>query len=116
MVTSWDDMEMLWHYTFYNELRIEPEEHPILLTDAPCNPKKDREKMTEIMFETFNVLAMHIKMQAGLSLYSSGRLTGLVLDAGYGASHVVPFQDGWPMPIGILQLGNRLKGFIERNA
>lgn len=93
IVTSWDDVEHIWHHT-YKKLHVSPEEHAVLLTDAPMNPRANREKMTAIMFEKFHAPAMYVSVQAVLSLYASGRTTGVVLDSGASVSSAVLFEEG----------------------
>jgi actin-related protein len=104
IVTNWDDMEKIWHNTFYNELRVAPEEHPVLMTECPLNPKANREKMTQIMFETFNVPALAIVSSPVLALYASGRTSGIVLDLGGGVAHAVPIYEGVPINEAILRM------------
>lgn len=90
IINNFDDMEKIWHYCFHDELQIDPQRHPVLLTEPPLNPKANRERMVEIMFESFNVPAAAIEVQALLSLYASGRGVGLVVESGDGVTNVVP--------------------------
>ena len=104
IINNWSDMEKLWHHTMYDLLRVAPEEHPVLLTEAPMNPKRNREKTIEMMFEKFKVPSTYISIQAILSLYASGRTTGLVLDSGDGVTHAVPIFEGYCVPKAIIRL------------
>ncbi|KAK6130312.1 hypothetical protein DH2020_035947 [Rehmannia glutinosa] len=113
IVSDWDDMEKIWHHIFYNELRVAPGEHPVLLTEAPLNPKANKEKITQIMFETFDVPAMCVAIPAVLSLYASGRTTGIVLDCGYDVSHVVPVYEGCSLQHAVLRLDLGGRGVTE---
>lgn len=118
IVESWEDMEKVWHHTFYNELRIAPEEAlGVLLTEAPRNPKANREKMVTIMFETFQVKNVYVALQAVMSLYAAGRTTGLVCDAGDGVSHTIPVFEGFSIPHAIYKMeiaGRVLTDYMQK--
>lgn len=104
VVTNWDDMEKVWAYAFHDRLRITPENHPVLVTEPPMNPKINRERTAQIMFEVFNAPAIYVAIGAVLSLYAAHRSTGVVLDCGDGVSHTVPVFEGYAMPHAILRL------------
>jgi len=97
-IVDWDKYETLLHYLFYTELKVVPEEISILITESPLNPKKNRSKMAEILFETFNVEKIHIANTSMLGLYSYGKTSGLVLDSGFGLTTSVPVYQGYPLP------------------
>mmetsp|Transcript_42265 Transcript_42265/g.95087 ORF Transcript_42265/g.95087 Transcript_42265/m.95087 type:complete len:383 (-) Transcript_42265:66-1214(-) len=104
IVKDWTDMEKVWHHTFFDVLRVNPEEHPVVITEAPLNPKKNRERMLEMLFEKFSVPASYVVIQAVMSLYSYGRTSGCVVDSGDGVTHVVPVYEGFNMPHAIQRL------------
>eukprot|EP00494_Astrolonche_serrata_P027158 UN27421 len=96
-------MTHLWEYV-YKQQDINPAEHPVLLTEAPLNPNKNRQDMAQKFFERFNVPALYVAQQAVLSLYSSGRGTGMVLDSGHGVTHCVPVYEGYSLSHAITRM------------
>jgi len=99
MVRNWEDMCHVWDYTFGPEkLNITPNDCKILLTEPPMNPKKNREKMIEVMFEQYGFDSAYIAIQAVLTLYAQGLLTGVVVDSGDGVTHICPVYEGFALP------------------
>ncbi|XP_009672028.1 actin-related protein T3 [Struthio camelus] len=97
-------MEAVWKNVYDNDLQMQPSEQPVILTEAPLNPLVNREKMTELFFERFDVPALYVSIQAVLALYASGLTTGCVVDSGDGVTHSVPIFEGYCLPHGVLQL------------
>ncbi|KAI6660415.1 actin [Oopsacas minuta] len=95
VITNWDDAESLLHHCCYNELRVAPEEHPVMivLPSSPFTSKSTREKLTQIMFETFSVPAFYIGDSSVLSLIATGKTNGVVVNSGYGNTYIVPVYE-----------------------
>eukprot|EP01084_Bolivina_argentea_P162922 283479_1 len=91
---NWDDLEKIWHHTFYEELRVAPEEHTVLLTQITGTPKVNTEKSIQIMFETFDIPAYSVADTAILTLYASGLTTGVAVESGYSVTQIVPCYEG----------------------
>ncbi|XP_070055910.1 actin-related protein 3 isoform X2 [Nicotiana tomentosiformis] len=99
-VDNWDAMERFWQQCIFNYLRCDPEDHYFLLTESPMTAPENREYTGEIMFETFNVPGLYIAVQPVLALaagYTASKceMTGVVVDVGDGATHVVPVAEGY---------------------
>lgn len=118
IITNWYAMETFWTHAFYGQLRVSPEGKSVLVTDSPLNSTLSREKMAQIMFESFNVSAFYIAMQAVLSLYASGRTTGVAVDSGESYTHSVPVYEGIPLRHAIQRTsiaGRRLTDYTWTN-
>ncbi|KAK9765556.1 Arp2/3 complex subunit, actin nucleation center [Basidiobolus ranarum] len=98
IVRNWEDMKHLWDYTFYEKLQVDPKDCRVLLTEPPMNPKANREKMAEVMFEEYGFQSIYVAIQAVLTLYAQGLLTGVVVDSGDGVTHVIPVYQGYSLP------------------
>lgn len=98
IVKNWDDMKLLWDYTFNDKLKVDTRGRKILLTEPPMNPTKNREKMVEVMFEDYGFGGVYVAIQAVLTLYAQGLQTGVVVDSGDGVTHIVPVYDGFSLP------------------
>ena len=117
IVEDFKMMEKIWEHMYCNELRIDSSNHPVLLTEAPLNPRDKREKVIQLFFETFNVPKFYLGIQAVMSLYASGRLTGTVFESGDGVTHIVPVYDGFGLPHAIMRLnvaGRDITDYLSR--
>ncbi|KAM4845085.1 actin, aortic smooth muscle-like [Thomomys bottae] len=96
-INSWDDLEKIWHYSFYHVLHCNPKHHPLMLSEPPLNPLEAKAMASQILFETFNVPALHLANQGVLSMYASGQTSGTTIESGEGVTYLVPVIDGCPL-------------------
>jgi actin-related protein 2 len=98
IIRNWEDILYVWDYAFREKLKINPRECKILLTEAPMNPQQNRQKMVETMFEKYQFEGVYVAIQAVLTLYAQGLLTGVVVDSGDGVTHIIPVYEGFSLP------------------
>ncbi|CAG8677079.1 5431_t:CDS:2 [Gigaspora rosea] len=98
IIKIWEDMKHLWDYTFNEKLKVDPKDCKVLLTEPPMNPTSNRQEMVRMMFEEYGFQGVYVSIQAVLTLYAQGLLTGVVVDSGDGVTHIVPIFDGYALP------------------
>jgi actin len=95
---AWPQVEQLLHSLYATSLKVPPEDHPLILTEAPDTTRQDRERFAAILFETLNVPAAVLANSGTLTTYASGRTTGVAVESGAERTHVVPVWEGYALP------------------
>ena len=117
IIKDWDDMELIWHHMLYDELRIAPEDHNMILTDIPSNAPENREKIVQRMFEKLNVPGLYISMTSVLAIYDAGRTSGMAVDSGQEITNFVPVYEGFAFPNAISKTeigGKKLTKYLKQ--
>lgn len=96
-MNEWDGYEELLNFGLATRLMIDPKHHPVLIAEPTFNPSSLRQKITEIMFEKFDVPAFFLSKNAVLTAFASGRSSGLILDSGGGYTSTVAVSDGYAL-------------------
>lgn len=96
-------MRLIWSHIF-DELNLETKNVNLLMTDSPFNTKDNRQKIAEIMFDEFKVKSLQIMNTAALSMYSTGKVSGLVAESGEGITYTVPIFEGYALPHAMVKL------------
>lgn len=104
VVEDWEDLQKVLEHTFQDQLGVDPAGYNVMITEPPLNPKSHRERMTQLLFDSFGVGGLYIGISAVLTLYHVGAFTGLVVDIGDAVTHFVPIFDGYPLPHSILRI------------
>ena len=103
IIVDFEAMTHLWKHIF-KELNIDSKNASVLLTDSPLNTKENKMRMADIMFEELKVESLALMNTAVLSLFSTGKTTGIVAECGEGVSYTVPIFEGYALPHAIHKL------------
>lgn len=97
IVQDWDGMKQVWSAVF-DKLGVDPRQHPILLTECPLNPKRNREEATKIFCETFKTPGFYLTTSSVLAAYAAGKTTGVILEISEDVTYIVPVYEGYVLP------------------
>ena len=123
MIEDWNLFEQMMDYSYDKVVKSQSEYHPVLFSEAPWNQAHRREKLTELMFEKYNVPAFFLVKNAVLSAFANGRSTCLVLDSGASHTSAIPVHDGYVLkqaivksPLGGDFMTMQCRQFLEESA
>eukprot|EP00898_Chlorokybus_atmophyticus_P003530 jgi/Chlat1/4178/Chrsp27S04278 len=118
LIADWDMMEAIWDHAFKERLMVDPKEHPVLLAEPGFAPREQRERVCQVMFETYGVPALFMARNPVLTSFAAGRATSLVVDSGGGQTIVQAVHDGYALSKSIVRSpvgGESLTNFLLKS-
>jgi actin len=104
-------------HIFSNKLKVNPKKSNILIPESANNPKENRERLIQFMFETFDIAGFYLSSQAFLTLCTEGSSTGMVVGSGEGVTQFVPIYEGYTIPQAIIRMnlgGGDVNNYLEK--
>jgi len=104
VVKDWEALEKILDHIFKVDLNVDPSQYPVLVTCPPLSSHESKDRLARVMFRHLKVHSLAIVSSAPLALFSTGRTTGVVVEAGGGVCQVVPIFEGFALPHANLRL------------
>lgn len=117
-VQNWEEIERIFHNIFFNDLVVDPTQHFVALTQSPLEKRSNKEKLMEMMFETFTARGIYLANSSVMSLFATGRTTGTVIESGLNQTFVSPIYEGYSLPYCIQKMpigGEEITNFLITN-
>ena len=114
VIENFDNIECILNNLFVTNKYV-PEESNIFLTDSNFDPKINRGKLAERLFEIFCFNKIYICNPSILNLYASGKFSGISIDLGFDTIRICPILEGIAIKDAIIKYnygGNDLTEFM----
>lgn len=103
MIEDWDMFESTLNHIYKRHVQSDSSLHPVLMSEPPWNVRIKREKLTELLFEKYNIPAFFLSKNAVLTAFANSRATGLVIDSGATHTTAVPIHEGYCLQHAIMK-------------
>jgi len=91
-------MRDIWEHLIKDQLQLDPSTINVLITDPVLNSRENKQRISQIFFESIGVSSLGIMSSPVLSLFSTGKTRGIVIDIGDGSTSIVPIFEGFALP------------------
>ena len=95
------DIESIFSYLFEEKLKSHEKLYSVFIIDSIFTSSKERETIAQILFEKLNIYQLHFEPQSIMTLYSTSKTSGLIVQSGEMSTEIVPIIEGYIISQGI---------------